>query len=200
VANLAPTIYAALGTLCLVRGLFRPHRAVLHTGMVVRCAGRDSYGSCDPADTLRSQAGESVYAVAPGTIAAVGESFLHLVAGNDAVIVMYDGVVPEVSEGQHVGLGQRIALVGDAGTVRFSVTQLEPDASSQLGYVTRVLPPGGWLAARGLRYCVDDRGGGTNYCEGGRHISVPPDDNAICHMLRPEPGRFGLLPINVELR
>jgi hypothetical protein len=197
--NIAPAIYTTLGALCVVRGAFRPHRAVLHTGLIEKCAGQDAYGTCDPADTLRSKVGSDVYAVASGRIGAVGESFLHLVCKSEPVILMYDGVLPDVVEGQHVGVGQKLGLVAEGGVVRFSATALEPDAESPLGYTTRVLPPGGWLAARGARYFVDDRGGGAHWCEGGRHITVPADANLACNMLRPEPGRFGLLPIHVDI-
>jgi hypothetical protein len=186
--------------LCLVRGLFRPNRAVAQEGQIQRCAGGNGYGTCDPADTLHSRVGESVYAVAPAEVVAVGETFLHLLVTNDNVILMYDGVVPDVMEGQHVGKGQRIGVVDEGNVVRFSVTALEPSDSSPLGYDARVVPPSGWLAARGAKHFVRNVGAGTEYCEGGRHITVPAGVNAACNMVRPEPGRFGLLPVNVDIQ
>jgi hypothetical protein len=185
--------------LCLVRGLFRPHRAIIQEGKVQRCAGPNGYGTCDPADTLHSRVGEGVYSAAPAEVVAVGQTFVNLLVTNDNVILMYDGIAPDVVEGQHVGKGQRIGVVDEGNVVRFSVTLLEPSATSPLGYAARVVPPSGWLAARGIRHFVRDVGDGTQYCEGGRHITVPSGANAACNMVRPDPGRFGLMPVHVDL-
>ena len=198
-ANIAPAVFGALGVLFVVRGVFRPHRAVARSGSVDRCSGPNGYGTCDPSDTLRSRVGDDVFSTAPAKVIAVGETFVHLLALNDAVILMYDGVIPDVSEGHYVGKGQKIAVVDEGNVVRFSVTQLEPSEQSALGYQARVVPPSGWLASRGMRHFVKDQGDGTKYCEGGRHITVPTQANGACNMLRPQPGRFGLIPIHVEL-
>ena len=196
--KLAPIAYGVLGAACLLRGLFRPHRALVKSGRVARCSGANGYGSCDAADTLQSDPGEPAYAVAPGKIVAVGEDFVNLLATNDTVILMYQGIIPKVVEGQYVGRGQRLGAVSDAGLLRFSVTEIVR-SDGALGYSTEVLPPSAWLAARGATHFVHDLGEGAKWCEGGRAIHVPQTAMSACSMKRPEPGKFGLLPIEVDL-
>ncbi len=195
---IAPTIYVSLGALMLLRGIFRGNRAVVRKGGVSRCSGPSSFGSCDPSDTIEASPGTGAYAVASGRVVAAGQDFLHILVGNEPVILMYAGITPKVIEGQYVGRGQYLGAVDDGGQVHFSVTELVRD-SGALGYATRVVPPSGWLAARGVRHAVTDTGTGSKWCEGGREISVPADAASSCNMKRPEPGMFGLLPIRVEI-
>jgi hypothetical protein len=197
-ANILPIAYGVVGAACVIRGLLRPHRAVVKSGHVARCSGANGYGTCDPSDTLKADPGERVYAVAPGVVVAAPETFLHILASNEPTILMYDGIDPGVVEGQHVGRGQKIGVVSNRGTVRFSVTELTR-SEGPLGYSAEVVPPSGWLAARGARHFAKDLGDGTKWCEGGRSIHVPQSAMAACEMKRPQPGKFGLLPIEVDM-
>lgn len=196
--GIAAGIYGGLGILCLARGLLRPNRAVVKSGKVARCSGSNGYATCDPADTIQAEPGTNCYAVASGRIVAVGETFVNLLVGNETVVLMYDGIVPGVHEGQYVGRGQKIATVDQGGTVRFSVTELIP-SNAPMGYSAQMVPPSGWLAARGAKHAAKDLGDGTKWCEGGRNIQVPQDALQSCDFKRPEPGEFGLLPIEVDM-
>jgi len=193
---IAATSYAILGALCLLRGVWRPHRAVLREGQITRCAGASSYGSCDPSLTLSAPEGTRVYAVAPGRIMAAEETFLHILAENEPVLLMYSGIAPTVHEGTYVGRGQAIGTT-QGELVRFSVSELVP-ADNALGYAIEALPPSAWLAARGMRPAAK-RDATSLWCDGGRTIEVPPDAMRVCNLKRPEPGKFGLLPIQVEM-
>lgn len=193
-AAVVPFIFAGLGAAALVRGLFRPHRAVLKEGSVARCSGRNHFGICDPTDTIRAPEGTPAYAVAPGRVVAVGEAFVQIVARNDAVVLMYEGIAPEIVEGQHVGRGQTIGK--SIGPVIFGVWQLAPNAT---GPVLQNIPPSAWLAARGMRHVVKDLGDGNKWCEGGRKIHVPREVKAACGFRQPDPSRFGLFPVEITL-
>jgi hypothetical protein len=196
--NILPVAYGVIGVACLVRGFFHPHKAVVKSGQLVQCSGQNGYGTCDPSDTLKAEPGVASYAVAPGQIVAAGASFVHLLCSNEPTILMYDGITPSVQEGQHVGRGQKVGVVGSAGTVKFSVTELTRSEGA-LGYFARVVPPSGWLAARGAKHFAKDLGSGELWCEGGRNIQVPQSDMAACNMKRPQPGEFGLLPVQVDM-
>jgi hypothetical protein len=195
---ITPIVYTSAGILLLLRGLFRGNRAVVRKGGVSRCSGPSPFGSCDPSDAIEAAAGTNAYSVASGRVMAVGQDFIHILVGNEPVILMYAGIKPTVVEGQYVGRGQYVGVVDEGGMVHFSVTELVRD-SGPLGYVARAVPPSGWLAARGARHAVTNTGAGTKWCEGGREIAVPDAAATSCNMKRPEPGMFGLLPIRVEI-
>jgi hypothetical protein len=196
--KIAPIAYGIFGGICLLRGLFRPHRAVVRKGGVARCSGTSSFGTCDPSDAIQADPGTNVYAVVAGRVAAVGDRFVHVVAGSEPVVVMCDGIVPGVIEGQYVGRGQRIGTVGADGTVYFSVTEMVR-SEGPLGYTMAPLPPSAWLASRGVRHAAKNTGDGSRWCEGGRNIQVPQGAMSSCDFKRPEPGMFGLLPITVDM-
>jgi hypothetical protein len=186
-----------IGTMCLVRGLFRPHRAVVKRGEIESCPGPNQFGGCDPFLSLASAPAEKVFSVARGRIVAVGENFVHLLTTNDTAVLMYDGIVPEVGEGQYVGRGQKIGIVDEDALVRFSVTQMVPAEGG--GFIAQTVPPSAWLAVRGFRIFARGADTGGEWCGGGRHIDVPPDAKRACNMKRPFGGKFGLLPIEVNL-
>jgi len=198
-AGVIPWVYMGLGTLCLVRGLFRPHRAVVKSGEIESCPGANSFGKCDPFLTLASTPGEKIFSVAPARVVAVGDTFVHLLTTNDTCVLMYVGMVPDVEEGQYVGRGQRIGIVDERGSLRFSVTQLVPAPAEDGGIIAETVPPSAWLAVRGFRIFVHDEGTGAEWCGGGRRIDVPADAKLACGMRRPAGGKFGLLPIEVNL-
>lgn len=195
--SIIPWVYMGLGAVCLVRGLFRPHRAVVKRGEILDCPGPNEFGACDPFLTLEATPAEKVFSVAPGRIVAVGETFAHLLATNDTAVVMYDGIVPEVVEGQYVTRGQKVGIVDEDGLVRFSVTQLVPEDDGSM--IAETVPPSAWLAVRGFRIFACGQPTGDDWCGGGRRIDVPSDAKVICDMHRPVGGRFGLLPIEVNL-
>jgi len=196
--GIAAAIYGGVGLLCLARGLLRPYRAVVRKGEVTRCSGPNGYETCDPADVVRAEPGTKAYATASGEIVVVGATFIHLLAGNEPVVLMYDGITPSVVEGQHVGRGQKLGVVNEGGQVRFSVTELV-QSGGPLGYSAQMVPPSGWLAARGVRHAAKNTNPGSKWCEGGRSIQVPANALEACDFKRPEPGQFGLLPIEVDM-
>jgi hypothetical protein len=189
-----PFVFMGLGALSIVRGVFRPHRAVLKEGTVKRCAGQNQFMVCDPTDLITAPSGVSAYATAPAKVVAVGENFVHLAVTNEPVFLMYEGIDPLVVEGQYVGRGQEIGKT--QGPVAFGVWQLAPSAT---GPVMQVVPPAAWLAARGMRHVVKNTGPGNQWCEGGRTIHVPADAKQVCGFRQPDPAQFALLPVQINM-
>lgn len=193
-ASAAPFILIGLGGLSLVRGLFRPHRAVVREGAVTRCAGLNQYKVCDSTDTVQTPQGASAYATASGRVVAAGDTFVHIAVHNEPVLLMYDGIHPTVVEGQYVGRGQKLGE--STGAVTFGVWQLVP---SPKGVVMQKVPASAWLAARGLKFAVSDTGPGTKWCEGGRSITVPQAVTQACDLRQPDPATFALLPVSIQM-
>lgn len=196
-AAVIPWVLGALGVGALVKGLFRPHRAIAKKGTVARCAGPNQFGACDPSDAVSVPQGDSVYATGAGKVVAVGDRFVHILVGNEPVILMYDGVVPDVEEDQYVGRGQKIGE--STGIVYFSVTELKPGRSGPLPYIATYVAPAAWLAARGMREVVKNTGPKNKWCEQGRHIEVPMTAARSCKLQKPEPAGFALLPVSVSI-
>lgn len=193
-AAVMPFVFMGLGALSLVRGLFRPHRAVLREGSVARCAGPNQFLVCDSTDSIDASAGTSAYATAPAKVVAVGETFVQLAVMNEPVFLMYEGIDPVVVEGQHVGRGQEIGKA--LGPVAFGVWQLAPSAT---GPQMQVVPAAAWLAARGMRHVVKNTGPANKWCEGGRTIQVPADAKMACGFRQPDPAKFALLPVQINM-
>lgn len=186
-----PYVLMGVGGMAIVRGLFRPHRAVLKRGSVSRCAGPDEYGKCDSTVRLATQSGTPVYSTAPGRVIAAGANFVHIVASNEPVILMYRGVDPSVREDQSVGRGQPIGkAVGDK--VSFGVWQVTAAGLQKIA-------PSAWLAARGFKHAAKDEGKGTRWCEGGREIHVPVSAQQACGLKLPERTGFALLPVELTI-
>lgn len=186
-------LWGAIGTACVVRGFFRPFRAVVRKGAIVRCAGaQNAYGTCDPVDTIETDVGEPVYSVGPAKVVEVGPYYVHLAIQNDAVVVMYEGLEPLVEVGQHVGTGQKI---GESdGKVSIIVSQFKPNN------VVEYVPPSAWLAVRGLKLVLENEGSDDLYCSGGREIVVPNEYKRNCDLKSPRKAKFALLPVTVELQ
>lgn len=193
-AAVMPFVFMGLGTLALVRGLFRPHRAVLKEGTVSRCGGQNQFLVCDPTDAIGTPAATSAYATAPAKVVAVGDSFVHLAVTNEPVLLMYEGIAPTVVEGQFVGRGQEIGTA--TGPVAFGVWQLAP---GNAGPVMQVVPASAWLAARGMKHVVKNTGPANKWCEGGRTIHVPAAAKQSCGFVQPDPATFGLLPVSIDM-
>lgn len=186
-------LWGAVGTACVIRGFVRPHRAVVKTGAIVKCAGdSNAYGVCDPADNIETAVGEPVFAVGPAQVVAVGDYYVQLLIENDAVIVMYSGLDPMVEVGQNVGTGQKIGL--SDGKISVLITQFKPNG------VVEYVPPSAWLAVRGLKLAVKNTGSEAPYCAGGRDIVVPAAAKKLCDLHSPRKAKFALLPVTVELQ
>jgi hypothetical protein len=188
-------LLALAGAGSLFRGLYRARRAVVGIGKVQRCSGKSQYGVCDVTDVIAAPSGTKVFAVAPGKIAAVGGHFVHLVADNEPIIVMYEGVQPSVAEGDEVGIGEQIGV--STGPVSFGVTQMIP-AQAVGNYALRPVVPSAWLAARGMRHADVQMGGQQLWCEGGRRQVAPPA-TVQCEFAAPELPSFALLPVQIDL-
>lgn len=183
-------VWGALGALCVFRGFFRATKAVVNTGAIKRCASPNSFGVCDPMDQIDTAVGESVFATAPSEVAYVGSNVVHLVSQNEPVILMYEGLTPDVEVGQHVGTGEKIGE--SQGRIYFGVTQYRQNGVAQF------VPPSAWLAVRGCKLVVNNTGDENLYCAQGREIIVP--DEQVCVMKSPEKAGFALLPVTVELQ
>jgi len=186
--------YSLFGGLCLWRGLFHPHRAVVREGALRRCAGSNSFGVCDPSLQIVTLEGVSVYSTAPGKVVDIGDDYVHVLVKNENVILMYSGVYPTVRKGQHVSPGQTIGE--SSGEIFFSVTQFK----SQNGQtVAQYVTPSGWLALRGAKPVVKNTGDPSLWCAGGREIAVPSSAKSKCDLKTPDKASFALLPVSVEM-
>ena len=155
------------------------------------CPGANRYKVCDASLAIDSPSGTGVYATAGGRIAVVGDRFLQIATHDEPVVLMYDGVVPSVKEGQYVGRGQQIGQ--SLGRVYFGVTQFLPG-----GKLVKV-DPSSWLASRGQKIAAAYTGPGTAWCEQGRNIEVPASAGTPCNLHEPERGGFALLPVTVSV-
>jgi len=187
---LGPLLFGAAAVYSGLRTVWRPDRAVVSRGKVEACEGKNRYDACDPTLRIAAARGTPVYATAPGTVAAAQDGFVHIVARNEPVVVMYAGVASEVRDGQHVGAGQRIGVAD--GTVAFGVWAL---ADGKLV----AIPPSAWLAARGYRIATTYTGVGDKWCESVRDVSVPATAGKACGFTVPDRGAFALLPVSVSL-
>lgn len=186
-------VWGALGLACVARGFFRPHRAVVQSGSVLRCAGENNqFGVCDPSDVIETEPGEKVFSTGPAKVVSVGEDYVNLVVQNEPVVLMYQGIAPTVEEGQHVGTGQKIGT--SSGRIFFSVTQYRPNGVSEF------VPPSAWLAVRGQELVIDNTGDQSPYCVQGREIIVPADEKNNCNLRSPRRAGFALLPVTVEMQ
>jgi len=166
---------------------------VVKTGAIQQCAGESNqFGVCDPSDVIDTEVGEDVFSAAPAKVVAVGDYFVNLVSQNDNVILMYEGLSPEVEVGQHVGTGQKIGT--SDGRIYFSVTQYKPDGVAQF------VPPSAWLAVRGLKLVKNNTASEEGYCAGERDIVVPNELKRACDLHSPGKAGFALLPVTVELQ
>lgn len=186
-------VWGTLGLVFVARGFYRPHRAVVKTGAVLRCAGTNNqFGVCDPSDVIDTEPGEKVFSTGPAEVVSVGEDYVNLVVQNEPVVLMYQGIVPTVEEGQHVGTGQKIGT--SAGRVFFSVTQYTPEGRGEF------VPPSAWLAVRGQELVKDNTGDTGLYCAQGREIVVPTAAKTRCNLKSPRRAGFALLPVTVEMQ
>jgi hypothetical protein len=190
-----PFVFAALGAAALVRGLWRPYRAVAKKGTVARCEGPNKFGVCDPTMGLNAASGTLIYATARGKVVAVGDDFVHIVGRNEAIVQLYQGITPAVVEGQHVGKGQTIGK--STGMVYFGVWQMKPAEGG--GFLMQNVPPSAWLAARGARALVKNLGEANKWCEEPRNVIVPASVRQACGFKKPDPSGFALLPVQIEL-
>jgi murein DD-endopeptidase MepM/ murein hydrolase activator NlpD len=186
-----PYILGAIAAASAVKAVFRPHRAVVREGAVSGCPGVNQYNECDPTLPIEAPAGTAVYSTATGRVVAVGEDFVHIATRNEPVVLYYDGITPSVTEGQYVGRGQEIG--SSRGRLYFGVQQFV-----QGGGVVNI-EPSSWLAARGNRIASKYTGPGGQWCEQGRHISVPRSAGAPCQFHEPDKAAFALLPVTVEV-
>jgi hypothetical protein len=186
-----PYVLGAIALAAGVRTLFWPHRAVVREGGVAACPGKNAYNVCDPTLPIDTPDGAAVYSVVTGRVVAVGPGFVHLASRHEPVVVYYDDVLVDVGEGQYVGRGQRIGT--SRGRLYFGVQQWIPG-----GELVNV-EPASWLAARGNRIAARYTGGGSDWCEQRRHISVPRSAGAPCQFHEPDSSAFALLPVTVEV-
>jgi len=189
----APYVLGGLAAVFAVKTLFRPHRAVVREGSVAACPGDNSYRVCDPTLRVTAPEGTNVFSTGPGRVMAVGPDFVHIALRAEPTILYYDGIAPDVREGQYVGRGQVIGV--SRGRVSFGVQQF---ASS--GVVSNV-DPSSWLAARGHRIAARYTGSGSEWCAAaqGRHVTVPRSAGAACNLQEPDSADFALLPVSVEI-
>ena len=177
----------------LFRTFYRPSRAVVAAGYPRACPGKVS-GACKSELLIQgSPAAVPVYAVTSGTAAIASDGSLSIASDREPVVVSYGKGAAQlfVANGQHVGLGQEIAVMG---AVSFSVTQLVRESNGQVTF--RPIDPSSWLAARGLRIAQSGNVPSELWCSHGRSITVPTEVLS-CGVRLPEPSALMLLPVSV---
>lgn len=182
-------VFTSVGALFLVRGLLRPVRAVVKSGEIRRCAGKNSFGICDTSMGIGTPAEERVYSNASGKVLMIGEDYVHVMSRDEPVILMYQGLNPDVKVNQHVGPGQ--SLGRSMGTLNFSVTQMGPGGAT-------FIEPASWLAARGYKAVLKSKGNNL-WCSHGREVTVPSAVKKNCDIRMPEKAGFALLPVSIEM-
>jgi hypothetical protein len=188
----APYVLGAISAVALLKTFWRPHRVVVYEGGVSRCPGPNQYHVCDPTLAIDTPKDTDVYSTVSGQIIAVGHDFVHVASEHEPVVLYYDGIVPNIVEGQYVGRGQCIGT--SSGRVYFGVTSFDRPGKAYH------VDPASWLASRGQRVAAKDTGPGTSWCEAGRHISVPASAGTICDLRAPDRASFALLPVTVDIQ
>lgn len=177
----------------LFRTFFRPARAVVQKGYATACPGKPS-GTCTPNMTISGTPGPvPVYAITSGTAAITSDGILSIASDREPIVVTYGPGASQifVGSGQHVMLGQEVAVMG---TVQLSVTELVRENDGSITF--RPIDPASYLAARGLKIAQSGNTPSGLWCTHGRNITVPTDTLA-CGIKLPEPSALMLLPVTV---
>lgn len=188
-------IAAGLGTVAAVRAFYRPNRTLTKDGYARLCAADNA---CDPAMTIDASGG-SVFSPMAGQVLSAGPGWTVIKPDLDDVLLSYawdpsSGPSSQlVTQGQHVGSGQAIAI---GGAFRFSVRQITRGPSGTT--VGAPYEPASWLAVRGLKISGKSKQASL-WCESGRALAVP-QAVAKCGIELPAPSPYSLLPVSVSLR
>lgn len=180
---------AAVGAACLLRGLRYPVRALVRSGEVKRCPGKNSFDVCDPTLSVVTSGGEPCFSVTRGTVALVGEDYVHILSRSETVILMYQGLLPSVRAGDVVSPGQPVGR--STGTLSFGVTSFTPEGAS-------VIEPSSWLVSRGYRPTL--KKSGALWCDVVREVTLPKTSQESCPLTLPEPSGFTLFPVRIQTK
>jgi hypothetical protein len=180
-------VFVAAGAMCLLRGLRHHVRALVEVGDVRRCPGPNSFGVCDPTMGIATAKDEPCFSATHGVVTLVGEDYIHILGGQETVILMYQGLRPSVRAGQRVSPGQSIGA--STGTLNFGVTAFAPDG-------TKSVDPASWLVSRGLRPVLS--GKSALWCNVVREVAIPKDAREKCPLVLPSPAGFALFPVNIQ--
>jgi len=180
----------AFGALLLFRGLVRANRAIVAEGTVDFCGG-SVVGACDPYMVLGVKEHSAVFAAAYAKVIAVYENGVDLLVQDEPVLLRYRQIRPQVGKGQYVGVGQNIG-VSQAKQVSFAAFQVVA-----VPVKLRPMPPGAWLASRGLQPASSMLNQPT--CS-GRNIVVTEAERKSCDFVKPDPSGFAMLPVTIDFR
>jgi hypothetical protein len=180
----------AFGALLLFRGLVRANRALVAEGTVEFCGG-SAVGSCDPYMVLGVAKGTAVFAAAYSKVVAVYDDGVDLLVQDEPVLLRYRQLRPKVSKGQYMGVGQEIG-VANGQRLSFAAFQVV-----SVPVELRPMPPGAWLAARGLQPATTLLNKPT--CA-GRNIVVTAAERAGCDFVRPDQTGFAMLPVTIDFQ
>jgi len=185
--------FGGVATLLLFRGLWNPHRALVHDAAVAACPGPVG-PTCNDMLALSAQPGTAVFSAGSGTVMAVGDRWLHIQLDNEPVVIFYTGVTPDVTVGQSVGRGRKIGVARADGPVMFGVTGLVNESGTP---ALASVEPRSWLAVRGINLTVRKAPPTDLWCGPGRHVTVPQSVHMGCGLLAPDKSNFALLPVSV---
>lgn len=198
-----PVTSVILGGLALalaVRGLHRPHRALVQDGYVSRCSGKDG-GTCREFVEVQSARGVApVYSTTAGTVVESSNSFfgmpmsvVMIASSYEPVVLVYGNLTQlMVKPGDNVVIGQQIGL---AEQLAFAVLQVERKNDGTK--VAHRLEPTSWLAARGMGVSHRRTQPAVQWCDQGRNQRIPA---AVldCGMKLPAPVSFLALPVSLQ--
>lgn len=173
------------------RALVRPYRgALMEHATVEQCAGGSA---CNRYMVVKPLGDPSVMALARGRVVMATGNELTIVPDNEAVVLLYRGVSPQVEPGARVKPGE---VVATSTELAFGVSRIVRAVDGAISY--QPLEPASYLAARGMRVSGKRVAKSELWCAGGRRLHVP-EQVARCSMKLPEPAGFALLPVSVSM-
>ena len=196
--------FGTLGTVMLVRGLFRASRSVTGDAYVTRCPNGSPYVTLEAAEgstpVYNVTSGDYYYQLNPygdqTTTALVASSL-------EPVILHYKMPFPGSTSVTNMGkmaIGTQLAVTPK---LEFAVERVIRLADGTI--TSEFIEPTSWLASRGLslsRRVQKTSSVGDNWCETGRKLRVPssvvtpkPQGGG---MRLPEPSPYMLLPVSVS--
>lgn len=192
-SKLPMIVWGATTVGLLFRTFFRPARAVVQKGYATQCPGKAG-GSCSPSMVVTGTPGAvPVYALTSGMAAITSDGILSIASDREPIVVSYGPGAAQifVQTGQHVMLGQEVAVMGQ---VHLSITELVRENDGSITF--RPIDPASYLAARGLKIAQSGNTPSGLWCTHGRNITVPTETLG-CGVKLPAPSALMLLPVTV---
>lgn len=222
-AKRTPYVAYGLGLLSLgllVRGLWRPSRALVDAGTVSHCPSQPQasanmgYDQCSPSVSVDLTASSPVYALGAGKVvhveerkaqpasmpgAAAAGAYVYFALSTEPVVLAIEvlGTVTGLpAAGAEFGIGQQMFRAEQGAQVRLEARELLP-ATSGTPARTRALDPLAWLVARGRTLTRSGNPASTCGLDGRSYRPAAPA--ADCPTLAlPVASPYLILPVTVQ--